>query len=51
MSPENNHCRADVAPIALYNAFHEIWTAARNLKEIIDGREYERFSPERKAIP
>jgi len=40
MSPENKHHRADFSP-----------TEARNLKEIIDGREFERFSPERKAIP
>jgi kynureninase len=40
-----------IAPIPLYNTYHEIWQVARHLKDIIDKREYERFSKERKAIP
>lgn len=38
------------APIPLYNTYHEVWRVANHLREIIDGREYERFSPERGAI-
>jgi kynureninase len=39
-----------VAPVALYNTFTELWTLVRHLKEIVETREYERFSSERKAI-
>ena len=39
-----------IAPIPLYNTYHEIWRVVRHLKDIIDKREYERFSKERKAI-
>jgi len=39
-----------VAPIALYNTYHEIWQIAQHLKEIIDKREYEKFPKERKKI-
>ena len=39
-----------IAPIPLYNTYHEIWQVVRHLKDIIDKREYERFSKERKAI-
>jgi len=39
-----------IAPIPLYNTYHEIWQVVRHLKDIIDKREYERFSKERQAI-
>jgi len=39
-----------VAPVALYNTFTELWTLVRNLREIIDKREYERFPTVRKPI-
>jgi kynureninase len=39
-----------VAPVALYNTYAELWELGRNLREIIDGREYERFETARKAI-
>lgn len=39
-----------IAPIALYNTYHEIWQVVQHLKEIIEKKEYERFSKERKAI-
>ena len=38
------------APIPLYNTYHEVWKFAQMLREIIDKREYERFSKERKVI-
>jgi len=39
-----------IAPIPLYNTYHEIWQMTQHLKDIIDKREYQRFSKERKAI-
>jgi len=39
-----------VAPIPLYNTFHEIWQVVQHLKDIIEKREYERYSNQRKAI-
>ena len=39
-----------VAPVALYNTFTELWTLVRHLGEIVETREYERFSADRKAI-
>jgi kynureninase len=39
-----------IAPIPLYNTYHEIWQVVHYLKEIIDNKEYESFSPQRKAI-
>ncbi len=39
-----------VAPVALYNTFHEVWELVRHLREIVERREYERFTAERKAI-
>jgi len=39
-----------IAPAPLYTTYHEVWRAVQALKEIVDGREYERFSRERKAI-
>ena len=39
-----------VAPVALYNTFTELWELARHLREIVEGREYERFPTERGTI-
>ncbi|MDO9508732.1 MAG: kynureninase [Thermovirgaceae bacterium] len=39
-----------IAPAALYTTFHDVWQVAVHLKGIMDGREYERFSKERKAV-
>lgn len=39
-----------IAPIALYNTYHEIWQVVSFLKEIIDKKEYEKIPKERKAI-
>jgi kynureninase len=39
-----------IAPVALYNTFTELWTVVRRLREIVETREYERFSADRKAI-
>jgi kynureninase len=39
-----------IAPVALYNTFHEVWEVAHALKGIVDGREHERFPKTRRAI-
>ncbi|MBU7016845.1 MAG: kynureninase [Theionarchaea archaeon] len=39
-----------IAPIPLYNTYYEIWQVVHYLKEIIDSKEYECFSSQRKAI-
>ncbi|MBU7022396.1 MAG: kynureninase [Theionarchaea archaeon] len=39
-----------VAPMPLYTTYHEIWQVVQYLKEIVDSREYEQFSTERKAV-
>lgn len=39
-----------LAPIALYNTYHEIWQTVKIIKEIIDNKEYENFSIDRKII-
>ncbi len=39
-----------VAPVALYNTYLELWELILHLREIVESREYERFSPARKAI-
>ncbi len=39
-----------LAPVPLYNTFHEVWTTVRHLREIVDNREYEKYPRERKAI-
>ncbi|MBU7024514.1 MAG: kynureninase [Theionarchaea archaeon] len=40
-----------VAPMPLYTTYHEIWQVVQYLKEIVDAREYEQYSTERKVIP
>ncbi len=39
-----------LAPVALYNTFADVADTAQALKEIIDNKEYEAFSPERDAV-
>ena len=39
-----------IAPVALYNTYHEVWQIVQDLKQIIDKKEYETFEKERKAI-
>jgi kynureninase len=39
-----------LAPVPLYNTFHEVWQTAQHLREIIDKREYEQFQPGRDLI-
>jgi kynureninase len=39
-----------IAPIPLYNTFHEVWNVAQHLKEIIDKKEYAKFPVRRKAL-
>ena len=39
-----------IAPIPLYNTFHEIWQVVQHLKEIVKKGEYERYPKQRKAI-
>lgn len=33
-----------VAPVALYNTYHEVWQIVHYLQEIIDQEEYQKFS-------
>ena len=39
-----------IAPVALYNTFEEVWKVVQAFKEIVDQKEYEQFSKQRKAI-
>ncbi|MBS3807813.1 MAG: kynureninase [Bacteroidales bacterium] len=39
-----------IAPSPLYNTYQEVWQVAQYLKEIIDDREFEKFSDERDAV-
>lgn len=39
-----------IAPVALYNTFHEVWKVVQHLKEIVDNHEYEAFDAERTGI-
>lgn len=43
-------CVIRIAPVALYNTFLDVWEVARYLKEIIEKKDHERFSNERKII-
>lgn len=38
------------APVALYNTFQDVYQTVHWLKEIIDNKEYEAFSKDRKAV-
>ena len=39
-----------IAPIPLYNAYHEVWRVVQHLKAIIDLKEYRRFPKKRRKI-
>ncbi len=39
-----------IAPVPLYNTYHEVWKTIHHLKAILDNKEYERFSTKRKVI-
>ena len=39
-----------IAPIPLYNTYHEIWQVVQHTKEITEKKEYERYPKQRKAI-
>ena len=39
-----------IAPIPLYNTYHEIWQVTQHLKDIIDKGEYERYSKQRRVV-
>ena len=39
-----------IAPIPLYNTYRETWQVVQHMKEIVEKREYESYSNERKAI-
>ena len=39
-----------LAPVALYNTYHEIWKAVHHLKATVDLREYEGFSGHRGPV-
>ncbi len=39
-----------VAPVSLYNTYHEVWKVVQFLSEIVERREYEAFGKSRKAI-
>jgi len=40
-----------IAPVPLYNRYHEVWQVVQHLKEIINKKEYVRYPSTRKAIP
>jgi kynureninase len=40
-----------IAPVPLYNTYHEIWRVVRILREIIDRKSYENHPEKRKLIP
>ncbi len=39
-----------IAPVALYNTFEEVWIVARELKKIIDNKEYLKYSENIKSV-
>ncbi len=39
-----------LAPVALYNSFVDVWNLVEALKEIMDTKEYEKYSKQRKAV-
>jgi len=40
-----------IAPVALYNTYHEVWRVVHQIKDIVDTQEYQRFKKMRSAIP
>jgi kynureninase len=39
-----------LAPIALYNSFEDVWNVVNILKNIMDTKEYEKYSSERGTV-
>ena len=39
-----------IAPIPLYNTYHEVWQVTQHIREITEKREYERYPLRRRAI-
>jgi len=39
-----------LAPVPLYTSYQDVWTVVKHLKEIVDNKEYERFSKERGIV-
>ena len=39
-----------LAPVPLYTSYQDVWTVVKQLKEIVDNKEYERFSKERGIV-
>lgn len=39
-----------IAPVALYNTFLDVWNLVQALKEIIENKEYEKFSAQRSLV-
>ena len=39
-----------IAPVALYNTYHEVWQVVQHLKGIVDSKAYAKFEVGRKAI-
>ncbi len=39
-----------IAPVPLYNTYHEVWKVAQHLKEIIDYKEFEKYPEQRKTV-
>lgn len=39
-----------IAPVPLYNTYHEVWRIVQHMKAIIDAKEFERFPKDRKRI-
>lgn len=39
-----------IAPVPLYNTYHEVWKTIHHLKAVIDKKEYESLAKKRKII-
>jgi len=40
-----------IAPVALYNTYHEVWQVVHQIKDIVDTQDYMRFTKVRAEIP
>lgn len=39
-----------LAPIPLYNSYRDVWNVVQHLKQVIDNKEHEKFSDEKKTV-
>ena len=39
-----------IAPVPLYNTYHEVWTVVQILKKIVDLKEYKNYSKGREIV-